>query len=256
MKTIGCVWAVVAAFLLTDGPALAGEEGPAGDIIPAAAEGEAVGDNCWSGMGGHHGDPCKPGCVGENRLFCPFELYGRVGVNFVAAKDGFNDLYHTGLELQFGAKALCYQGEQGALFGEFGIDYYTNGGRAGAEAVVIENQRFAPPEKPIQLQRVYLRAGAGYDWYWPICDSCRAYAEIDGGGKLGHAHGSFEDVPNQTDVAWAIYAGAGAGVLIPQCGFDIVVGARAEISHEWISLIVDREGLDTGSLFLTAGLRY
>jgi hypothetical protein len=182
--------------------------------------------------------------------------------------------------LEFGAKSLCYDPDRSAAwFGTIGVDYIFNNGNdptpLGTRQANVPLDPTNPnsPTVPItialavrELHRTYLHLGVGREWYvgGGSPESWRYFAGFEGGGRLGHAHVKFYSTPTipsnpalrETDFIQNVFLGLHAGVLIPRCGYDIMLGGRCEWSHDWITILEADHDIDQIQFLLTAGVRY
>jgi hypothetical protein len=230
-------------------------------------------------------------------VLVPFEVYGRVGPSFFTSDGGgLDDTLQTGIALELGIKAFWYSPDQrSAWFTELGADYIFNNGNNDKEAF-IRFPIFEVSTVPGQVQelvagreflgvteahRGYIRSAIGREWYWGgECPGAARYLlGLDGGFRLGHLHVQlelrrreffdFEPQDDQiitapgnreeTDFIKNIFIGGTAGMMIPCCAFDLVLGLRAEYSHDFIHmprLIFQDRGLDQVKAELSVGLRY
>jgi hypothetical protein len=218
-------------------------------------------------------DVCLTHGCAHSHLYCPFELYLRAGVALTVGGNRFNELLNDGVAVQGGAKTFSYAPDRsGAWIGTFGVDYIYNNSSdvtpIGTRQVAVPNpvSPLLPPTiitVPLLIReahRAALHIGGGREWYWGegTPESWRYAVGVEGGGRLGHLHVKFTSEPafRETDFFQGVFLSTYADVLIPRCGYDIVLGGRFEWGHDWVRIVEEDHDLDQLLFLVSAGIRY
>lgn len=226
----------------------------------------------------------------------PFDLYVRSGITFLPSNTPLDKAIDTGLALEVGARAFCLDGDKrGAWLADVGIDYFYN--RADPTKVIIVKfpnlevttlgQASLEPARDqlsaFQLHRTYAKLGGGREWYWGAerPDDPLYVFGVDVGGRYGSftaktrlVDRTFLDptfTPNnnttfgptdeghETHYVKGFYLAVNGGVFIPCCGYDVMLGVRAEYSHDVLRLpgfFTTDSTLDQVQALVSIGIRY
>jgi hypothetical protein len=134
------------------------------------------------------------------------------------------------------------------------------------------------------LHRQYIELAAGREWYWFTSDPCgvRLALGLDAGGRMGSAHAQLTAVnrrltpaPNPalpgdgvtntsnelpenhvTDLIEGLFCGCHGGMFYSRWGYDIYLGARVEVSRDWIKIVDFDNKVDQLNVLIEIGVRF
>jgi hypothetical protein len=284
MKTIACCLSWLGMLTLLIGIARGQQQGPV-PLVETQQAATAPIDGCGCEEGGLLGwlrlpffsqcddAVCRNHGCAHSHLFCPFELYLRTGVSLTVGGNRLNELLDDGVTVEGGVKTFSYESDRSAAWlGTLGVDYIYNNSSditpIGTRQVAIPNP-ISPQLPPTILtvpllireaHRTSLHIGGGKEWYWGegTPESWRYAVGVEGGGRLGHLHVKFTSNPalRETDFFQGVFLSTYADVLIPRCGYDILLGGRFEWGHDWVTIAEEDHDLDQLLLLVSAGIRY
>ncbi len=225
-------------------------------VIPAgwgAEAGHSFGEYSGFGRWVHGQEVCYGNRCAYSPWFVPIELFARAGPAFVVGDSPLESALETGIAVEGGAKGFCYVGESGAWTGELGIGHVYNNSD-DPTPLLIRNELHPLRE----LNRTMVHAAAGREWYFhdPNVEGRLYFTGISVGGRVGAAEARFLNGPRVSDIPKGLFIGLDAGALIPFCGYDLVVNARTEWSHDWLDFAEIEEEIDQIKVLLSVGIRY
>lgn len=201
-----------------------------------------------------HGEEiCRSNGCSYSPWFVPVELFVRVGPAFIVGDSVFADVLDTGIAIEGGAKAFCYLGDEGAWTGELGISHVYN--NANDPTPLFVRNELHPLR---ELNRTMVHAAGGREWYFEDPDHAgrRYFTGVSIGGRVGAGEARFLNGPRVSDIPKGIFVGLDAGSLFPFCGYDLVINARTEWSHDWLDFAEIEDEIDQIKVLLSVGIRY
>jgi len=221
-------------------------------LFARSVDGTAYGASCGA-CGTQHGlckkGPCEPVSCAYSHLFMPLEVYTRVGPSFVLSGGELGDNIRTGVAVDAAVRGFLYDnGFRSACRGDIGFFYEYNDGDPDPAA----------PFTLLGTHRYGLFVAGGKEWYGAAgADGTRWKVGGDVGARFGHIKANILDEEDHiTDRYYGVFVGGDAGLLLPRCGFDIMLDGRIEWGHDFFG--DDRLADDIGhlKLMLSLGLRY
>jgi hypothetical protein len=200
-----------------------------------------------------HDHTCKHPICAYPHLFWPFEVYARMSCVWLVGAGKLDSNLDPGIGAEIGIRQFVYDDTKpAAWFGELGFEYTYHNGHEDPDLPIFNIR---------ELHIYWVRLALGREWYfgrgqpgdWTIV--LGAFT----GGRYGSANTKFTDEPYRTDNIGGIFAGGHAGILIPRCGYDLMVEIFTEYGHDWTSwsdLITSDRHIDHIKLGGTIGIRY
>jgi hypothetical protein len=222
-------------------------------------------------------DCCGPmGCNGP----IGYELFLRSGASLPAEGAIFGHTLETGWDIEGGVRSLFFNP---AMDRDWSIDLsisniLNRGQRSDITvpySVFVTDATGAPVRDPSgaltrvtipasirELNRTFVNAGLGLDWYLAgtacVCDAPRWRVGLDAGGRLGTAKVEFFQTTHHTDTIGGVYFGLHTDLEVPHGCCTFLVGFRVEWDYTWTDIlqIQNNSDLMDVNFLATFGVRY
>jgi hypothetical protein len=209
----------------------------------------------------------QPACCGMAAHNGPigYDLFFRSGTSVPLGGNVLSHELNAGLMFNFGGRSLFFNSEGSAAWvGELGV-FYDYHDASGQRLVSFANV----PATIRDYLRVGVNVGVGRDWYFtgqgyvPGDTGYTHVFGVDSGIRYGSNHVGLNvqsaAIPytRRQDNMFGTYLALHTDWIIPQGGWDLILGGRIEADYTYSAVLrTDAGDLFSLNFLLTAGIRY